>query len=131
MEQKTMGQIISTLRKEKGMTQKELADMLDITDKAVSKWERDVSFPDTQTLPRLAQIFGISLEELMNAKAAPEPRKKDSEQIVDTVLKAVPLAMGVAVAVTAVLGQLVVKHGPIMLGIGIACIGIYLMKKKD
>ena len=39
----SMGEIISTLRREKGMTQKELADMLNITDKAVSKWEREIS----------------------------------------------------------------------------------------
>ena len=43
MTNKSMGEIISTLRKEKGMTQKELADMLNITDKAVSKWEREIS----------------------------------------------------------------------------------------
>ena len=43
MANKSMGEIISTLRKEKGMTQKEIADMLNITDKAVSKWEREVS----------------------------------------------------------------------------------------
>ena len=43
MANKSMGEIISTLRKEKGMTQKELADQLNITDKAVSKWEREVS----------------------------------------------------------------------------------------
>lgn len=40
---RSMGEIIATLRREKGMTQKELADMLNITDKAVSKWERDFS----------------------------------------------------------------------------------------
>ena len=43
MSSKSMGETISTLRKEKGLTQKELADQLNITDKAVSKWEREVS----------------------------------------------------------------------------------------
>ena len=43
MANRSMGEIISTLRKEKGMTQKQLADMLNITDKAVSKWEREIS----------------------------------------------------------------------------------------
>ena len=66
-----MGEIISTLRREKGMTQKELADKLNITDKAVSKWERDVACPDTMTIPKLAGILGISVEELMNARSAP------------------------------------------------------------
>ena len=52
MANRSMGEIISTLRKEKGMTQKQLADMLNITDKAVSKWERDIAWPDTQTIPK-------------------------------------------------------------------------------
>ena len=43
MGNRTMGEIICTLRREKGMTQKELADKLNITDKAVSKWEREIS----------------------------------------------------------------------------------------
>ena len=54
----SMGEIISTLRKEKGMTQKDIADKLGITDKAVSKWERDVAFPDTATIPKLAEKIG-------------------------------------------------------------------------
>lgn len=54
MEYESIGKLIQTLRKEKGLTQKQLADMLNITDKAVSKWERDVACPDTTTLPKLA-----------------------------------------------------------------------------
>ena len=54
MSSKSMGETISTLRKEKGLTQKELADQLNITDKAVSKWERDAACPDTQLIPKLA-----------------------------------------------------------------------------
>ena len=46
MEYESMGKLIQTLRKEKGLTQKQLADMLNITDKAVSKWERNVAYPD-------------------------------------------------------------------------------------
>lgn len=64
----TMGEIITTLRKQKGMTQKDLAEQLHITDKAVSKWERNVAYPDTGTIPKLAGILGVSVEELMNAK---------------------------------------------------------------
>ena len=62
---KPMGEMISTLRREKGMTQKELADKLNITDKAVSKWERDITYPDTQTIPKLADIFGVSVDDLL------------------------------------------------------------------
>lgn len=131
MTNKSMGEIISTLRKEKGMTQKELADQLNITDKAVSKWERDIACPDTMTIPKLAEILGISVEELMNVKSAPAAGHKGGGYLLDLILKAVPLAMGVAVIVTALLGELDVKSGFTMLGIGIACIGAYLLKQKS
>ncbi len=125
-----MGEILSTLRREKGMTQRELADMLNITDKAVSKWERDIACPDTQTIPKLAEIFGVSVEELIHAKAAPITRQKGTGSFVDIVLKAVPVAMGVTVIVTSLLGALNVKSGFTMLGIGMACVGIYMLEQK-
>ena len=127
----SMGEIISTLRKEKGMTQKDIADKLGITDKAVSKWERDIAFPDTATIPKLAEILGVSVEELMQAKAVPATGHKGADYLINIILKAVPLAMGVAVAVTAILGELDMKSGFTMLGVGLACIGVYLLKQKD
>ena len=131
MTNQSMGESISTLRKEKGMTQKDLADMLGITDQAVSKWERNVAYPDTATIPALAEILGVSVEELLNAKAAPAPASKGADDVLNLVLKAVPLAMGVAVVVTSVLGELDTASGMTMLGVGLACIGIYQLKKKD
>ena len=56
----TMGETISALRKAKGMTQKELADQMHVTDKAVSKWERNMACPDLQSLPHLAEVLGVS-----------------------------------------------------------------------
>ena len=131
MANKSMGEIISTLRREKGMTQKELADTLNITDKAVSKWERDIACPDTMTIPKLAEILGVSVEELMNAKAAPSQGHKGAGFLINIILKAVPLAMGVAVIVTSLLGELDIKSGFTMLGIGLACIGVYLLRQKE
>ncbi len=130
MTNKSTGEIISTLRKEKGLTQKELADKLNITDKAVSKWERDLACPDTQTIPRLAEILGISVEALLNAKPVPASGHKGAEFLMDIVLKAVPMAMGIAVTVLSLLGELDSKSGFTMLGIGLACVGIHLMNKK-
>lgn len=78
MANKSLGEIVSTLRREKGMTQKGLADLLNITDKAVSKWERDIAYPDTQTIPKLAEILGISVEDLMNAKLEPADGQRRS-----------------------------------------------------
>ncbi|MBQ8358999.1 MAG: helix-turn-helix transcriptional regulator [Oscillospiraceae bacterium] len=78
MEHQTIGKLIHTLRKEKGLTQKQLGDMLNITDKAISKWERDIAHPDTATLPKLANILGVSVESLLNAKIDNLP--KNTEQ---------------------------------------------------
>ena len=131
MANKSMGEVISTLRKEKGMTQKELADKLNITDKAVSKWERDIAFPDTATIPKLAEILEVSVEELMNAKAIPASEHKGTAPMINMILKAVPVAMGAAVIVTSLLGKLDMRSGFTMLGIGLACIGMYLLNKKE
>lgn len=60
--------MISSLRKEKGMTQLELAEKMRVTDKAVSKWERDLSFPDINSIPKLAEIFEVSVDDLMQVK---------------------------------------------------------------
>ena len=60
MDMTTMGSMIASLRKEKGLTQLELAQMMNVTDKAVSKWERDLSCPDIASLPKLAEILGRS-----------------------------------------------------------------------
>ena len=131
MTNKSMGDIICALRKEKGMTQKDLADMLNITDQAVSKWERNLAFPDTATIPKIAEIFGVSVEELMNAKSIPGNRRKGAPYLLNIILKAVPTAMGIAVVVSSLLGELDTKSGFTMLGIGLACVGIYQLKTKE
>lgn len=127
MKKDTLGMTISSLRKKNGMTQLELAEKMGVTDKAVSKWERDLSCPDVNTLPKLAELFGISMDELMQLRSGGE---KDDEigHIVDIILKAVPLAMGVAVFVLSFLKQIDIYSGFSLLGLGVACIGIYLMK---
>lgn len=60
---KTLGRLISETRQAKGMTQLELAQKLNVTDKAVSKWERDLSCPDVNFFPQLAdgQVLGAML----------------------------------------------------------------------
>ena len=131
MANKSMGEIISTLRKEKGMTQKELADKLNITDKAVSKWERDLACPDTQTLPKVAELLGVSIEELLRAKPVPIQGHKGADYLIRLILKTVPIAMGVAVTVTSLLGELDLNSGFTMLGIGLACVGLNLLPFKD
>ena len=74
MEKETFGGMVAALRREKGMTQAELAEKMGVTDKAVSKWERDLSFPDVNTLPKLAELFGVTVDELLRAKAEGKSR---------------------------------------------------------
>ena len=127
---KTMGAMIAELRKQQGMTQMELAGKMGVTDKAVSKWERDLSCPDINSLPDLAEILGVSVDELMQIKREAETPKKSSAEIVETVLKALTLAMGVAVAVLSIMDAIDTKSAIIMLGIGLACVGINMMNDK-
>jgi len=68
MNSEKMGQFISELRKSHQMTQKELAEKLDVSDKAVSKWERGLSYPDIALLSPLSNILGITVTELLNGE---------------------------------------------------------------
>ena len=73
---KSIGETISSLRKAKGMTQNELAEKMNVTDKAVSKWERDLSCPDVNTISKLADVLGVSVEELLKAKKQEDTNSK-------------------------------------------------------
>ncbi len=68
MEKKTIGGFISALRKANGMTQKDLADKLNVSDKAVSRWERDECAPDLSLIPVIADIFGVTADELLRGQ---------------------------------------------------------------
>ena len=62
------GFLIYELRNRKGLTQKELAEQCNVTDKAVSKWERGEGCPDVTVLPKLAEVFGVEVESIMNGE---------------------------------------------------------------
>lgn len=127
---KTLGAMIAELRKKQGMTQLELAEKMGVTDKAVSKWERDLSCPDINSIPNLAEVLGVSVEELMQTKKAAEAPAGNVAKLVQTAISAVALAMGVAVTVLTVLNELDVKSGMIMLGVGLTCVGISMLNDK-
>lgn len=63
-----IGKLIYSLRKEKQLTQQQLADCMNISDKAVSKWERGLGCPDVSLLPELAEILGVNLEVLLSGE---------------------------------------------------------------
>ena len=80
------GAFVSELRREKGMTQKDLAQRLFVSDKAVSKWERGLSLPDISLLQPMADILGVSVTELLGGQrmAASEQSAQKVEQIVES-----------------------------------------------
>lgn len=78
MEKKTIGSFISALRKANGMTQKDLAQRLNVSDKTVSRWERDDGTPDLSLIPVLAEIFEVTCDELLRGVRKPPSPTSDS-----------------------------------------------------
>ena len=68
MDAKKTGELIAKLRKEKGMSQKDLAQRLCVTNKAISRWETGRGYPDIETLPELSVVLGISVQELLDGE---------------------------------------------------------------
>ena len=64
----TIGKRIALLRKEKNLTQEELAQHIGVSPQAVSKWENDQTCPDISALPKLARLLGVSVDELLEGK---------------------------------------------------------------
>ena len=75
------GALIRALRKERNMTQKDLAERLHITDRAVSKWERGLCAPDISLLEPLAEALGISILELIQGERGSRPEEPDREEV--------------------------------------------------
>ena len=81
----TIGKRIDALRREKNLKQDDLAQMLEVSHQAVSKWENDQTCPDISLLPKLAKILGVSVDELLSGKQelqpvvtlVPEEQRKD------------------------------------------------------
>lgn len=119
---KSFGNIVSEYRKEKGMTQLELAQKLGVSDKAVSKWERNLCYPDIQTIPQLSQILGVSVDELMQIQN--HSATDDKEDILSLILKAVPLAMGIGILVLSFLNQLTTQDAISMIAIAIVALSL-------
>ena len=83
----TIGNRIAKSRKEKNMTQEDLANRLGVSSQAVSKWENDASCPDISLLPQLCEVLGITADELLTGKnnevrMVPPEQRKPFDQLV-------------------------------------------------
>ena len=90
MDNQKFGKFIKELRKKSNMTQKELGEKLNVTDKAVSKWERGLSFPDITIINSLAETFGITSSEILNAELGKKEEidiEKAIQEAVENIMK--------------------------------------------
>ena len=78
MERKTMGSFLAALRKANGMTQQEVADKLNVSNKTVSKWERDEGCPEIMMLPAIAELYDVTVDEILRGERI---SKTDDEKI--------------------------------------------------
>lgn len=78
---KTLGEKIAELRKERAMTQEELAGTIGVSAQAISKWENNVSMPDITLLPLIAYIFGVTIDELFSVSSKPHKHHVNMEEI--------------------------------------------------
>lgn len=86
MNKERLGNFISGERKNLGLTQKDLAARLHVTDKAVSKWERGMSYPDVTLLEPLAAALDLTVEELMACRRQAQPEQKGAEETMQNLL---------------------------------------------
>ena len=130
MKNKSLGTIISERRKIMGLTQTDLANRLEVTEQAVSKWERDQSCPDVSTFAKLAETLGLSSDELLSIK---ENRKIEKTKAIDSifgkVLKIIAVVVAGVVIITNIIGVIDVQLSFVLVGVAILCLSVHLLKK--
>ena len=92
IDREKFGEFLAELRKEKGIKQKELAEKLYVSDKAVSKWETGHSIPDVSLLVPLAEILGVTVTELLECKRMDAPESMDASRADDLVKTVIELS---------------------------------------
>lgn len=92
IDKERFGAFVAQLRKEKGLMQKDLAEKLYVSDKAVSKWERGLSIPDVSLLVPLAQLLGVTVTELLECQRLPKDEPMAPGQAEDIVKKVILLS---------------------------------------
>lgn len=86
MNQFEIGKFIAQMRKEKGMTQEELAKIMGVTDKSVSRWENGKTLPDISLLVELSEVLNISLGELLKGKRLNRDEQVEEKKLIDNII---------------------------------------------
>lgn len=83
MDQKKIGSFLKELRKEKGITQEELAEILTISGRTVSRWETGSNMPDISLLLEIAEFYDVSIPEIINGERKSESMEKEVKEVVE------------------------------------------------
>lgn len=124
-----LGTKIAKLRKEQNMTQQELANKLNITDKAVSKWERNISYPDITSISKLAKILNVDSSELIDLCKKENPYQKDTNKLIDTILIVIPFGLSIALITLSIIGEMTTDDKIGLISIAIFSLSIYNLRK--
>ncbi len=145
MDNKKTGDLIAKKRAEKGLSQKELAEIISVTDKAVSKWETGRGFPDVSLLPALSKALGVTVTELVNGEEINESTEKESadsavmsalrysKKMSRKVLGVIFIIAGAVLAISPmyIVGRTLLTGGAsVILGAVIAAAGIFILVGK-
>lgn len=138
METMPIGKAISELRQKKDLTVAELADEFGVAERVVADWESGRAVPDAEQLFTMAELFGVTVEDLsegkISAHVCDDPAEiKQIEQDQDLfklICRTVALAMGIAVTVLSFMNRIEPQNAVAMLGIGLTCLGISAFHKK-
>lgn len=126
---KKFGAFVASLRKEKGITQKELSEQLCISDKAISKWETGVSLPDTVLLVPLANLLDVSVTELLMCERLPNDDILNPDKVEDIVKTAINYADEAPERAYHVKSNWIIIYGISLLICGISTFLNYTMEK--
>jgi transcriptional regulator with XRE-family HTH domain len=131
MKNKSLGEIISRRRKNIGLTQTDLANKMEVTEQAVSKWECNQSCPDVATFAKLAETLGLSSDELLSIK---ENRKIEKAKTIDSIFGIVFIIIAIVLAVVIVIVNLIdtidSRLSFVLTGAAILSLSVYLLKNK-
>lgn len=129
-----LGEKIVKLRYEKGITQEQLANILDVSAKTVSKWETGINQLTLDMLYKISEVFNVSIEELLGLKKVKKHHSKINKdgnyrELIDVILVAISLASGICLVVTAILKEIDFYSAFALVGLGISCVSAYLLRK--
>jgi len=105
MDQTKIGKLIAKLRKEQGLTQRELGDKVGVGFKAVSKWERGITCPDISIINELSKILGITSDELLTGELSKEHKTntKHNPKLNKIVLFTIPISLLITITIFIIL----------------------------